>query len=83
MAIARKPKPAAPAKKDADVDALIRKGGSVASQTKERTAASVVLRLPPDILSRVDAKVAERTVRIPRHQWLIEAVVEKLERESA
>jgi len=74
MAITRKPKQ--------DVDALIRKGGSVASQEMDRTTASVVLRVPPDILQRVDAKVAARTIRIPRHQWLLEAVVEKLERES-
>ena len=43
----------------------------------------VVLRIPEDILNQVDKAVRKRAVRIPRHTWLLEAVVEKLGREVA
>jgi hypothetical protein len=43
---------------------------------------TVVLRVPPKILKEVDAAVQARPVRIPRHTWLLEAIVEKLEREN-
>ena len=89
MAVTRKPKPApslttAPA---VDVEALINKGGSVAPTSEPAVAAAskpvpVVLRVPPDVLARVDQLVEARRVKVPRHTWLHEAVVEKLEREA-
>jgi hypothetical protein len=87
MAISRRPKPtlvaAAPA---VDVDALISKGGSIARAGAEPAApaktAPVVLRLPPDVLTRIDRAVESRRVKVPRHTWLMEAVIEKLEREA-
>lgn len=82
MAIARKPK-ASTAPKETNVDALIRKGGSVASQgTTSKEPVSVLLRIPPDILERIDARLAARTIKIPRRQWLLEAILEKLGDES-
>jgi hypothetical protein len=36
-----------------------------------------VLRLPPDVLARID-----RAVECRRVKWLMEAVIEKLEREA-
>lgn len=77
MAVTRKP---ATLKVQPDVDALILKGGSVASQRRHDKPASVVLRIPPDLLERVDAALAARPLKVPRHQWLLEAVIEKLER---
>lgn len=82
MAITRKPKlSGAPVL--VDVDALINKGGS--SPTPEKTAnvatVPLVLRLPSEVLTRVDAAVKARPVRTPRHTWLLEAVHEKLRRE--
>jgi len=44
--------------------------------------APVVLRLPPDVLTRIDQAVEARLVKVPRHTWLMEAVIEKLEREA-
>ena len=88
MAVTRKPKPApslttAPA---VDVEALINKGGSVAPTPEPAVATGkpvpVVLRVPPDVLARVDQLVEARRVKVPRHTWLLEAVVEKLEREA-
>jgi len=89
MAISRRPKPtlvvSAPA---VDVDALINKGGSVARSVADPAPpaiskpAPVVLRLPPDVLTRIDQAVEARLVKVPRHTWLMEAVIEKLEREA-
>ena len=90
MAIARKPKPAATpqARTEPEIEALIARGGGIAEASPERTAASsrtanVVLRLPPGMVERVDAAVSRRSPRIPRHTWLLEAVLEKLEQEMS
>jgi hypothetical protein len=81
VAITRKPKsPSATAV--VDVDALINKGGSAPARAIEDGAVAVVLRLPADVLSRVDAAVKSRPIRTPRHTWLLEAVHEKLLREE-
>lgn len=85
MAITRKPKPPR-ASGPVDVDALIGKGGSSAQSKAAATAAAdngspvvpVVLRLPPGILGRIDAALKSRPVRMPRHTWILEAIVEKL-----
>jgi hypothetical protein len=89
MALTRRPKPPAPAATAApvDVDALISKGGSVARvadpiPSSPIKPAPVVLRMPPDVLVRIDQAVEARRVRVPRHTWLMEAVIEKLERET-
>jgi hypothetical protein len=87
MTVIRRPKPAPVATAaTVDVDALISKGGSVARAGAEPAApaktASVVLRLPPDVLTRIDRAVEARRVKVPRHTWLMEAVIEKLEREA-
>jgi hypothetical protein len=46
-------------------------------------AVPVVLRLPSEVLTRVDQVVKTRRVRVPRHTWLMEAVIEKLERKTS
>jgi len=86
MAISRKPKRESAATSAVDVDALINKGGSVAAknggQEKERHTVPVILRVPEDILQKVDASVQARRIKTPRHTWLLEAILEKLEGES-
>jgi hypothetical protein len=87
MAITRKPKPTSTTPAAVDVDALISKGGSVGGQPhaapeEEVKPVPVVLRVPADVLTKVDQAIKGRRVRIPRHTWLLEAVVEKLEREE-
>ena len=87
MTVTKRPKPALVATTSpVDVDALISKGGSVAPGGGEPATspkpAPVVLRLPPDVLTRVDRAVVARRVKVPRHTWLMEAVIEKLEREA-
>ncbi len=86
MAVTRKPKPAAPAADESAVQELIRKGGSVASpaaRQDDQQLASVLLRIPSDMLARIDASVQRRRpVRISRLAWIIEALQERLEREE-
>jgi hypothetical protein len=86
MAITRKPRATPGLGPVVDIDALIHKGGSVAgSEVPQRSErhAPVVLRSPADVLAQVDTAVQRRPVRIPRHTWIMEAIVEKLEREQA
>lgn len=83
MAIARKPKK--PETKEPDVMALINRGLSVAPQDEmesqdEETA--IILRIPKATVTRVDRSRKSRKVKTPRNTWLVEAVNEKLERES-
>lgn len=65
------------------VNAVINKGGSVpAARAHNGAKEQVVLRIPSDILEGIDQAVAGRRVPTPRHTWIIEALVEKLEREG-
>jgi hypothetical protein len=84
MAIARKP--SGDSVKRTDIDALIDKGGSPANEKKgkdtEGKPGPVILRIPKDMLSKIDELVEARPIRTPRHTWLLEAVYEKLEREA-
>jgi len=78
MAIARKPK-----RKPVDVDALIQRGGSPGSTRREDARATpILLRLPPEMLERLEAALKSRPVKLPRHTWILEAIHEKLTREA-
>lgn len=85
MAITPKPKAHDPMNAPpVDVEALINKGGSVAAPTNgageaAKDKASLVLRIPSEVLERVDRAVQSRPVKIPRHTWILEAIIEKLE----
>jgi hypothetical protein len=88
MPITRKPKPA-PTPTEREIEAVINKGGSVARTTEPtdegqgQLLSSVLLRIPVDMLARVDASVKRRLpVRISRVSWIIEALQERLEREE-
>ena len=90
MPITQRPKPATKASPAVDVKALINKGGTVGDGgqgrqpgAEEKPASSVVLRVPPQMLRRIDRALADRPLKTPRHTWLLEAVLEKLEREEA
>ena len=55
-------------------------GGTAQAKTSTQT---VVLRLPTELLEKLDDAVGQRSVRVPRHTWLLEAVAEKLDREAS
>jgi hypothetical protein len=71
---------------EAEIDALIHKGLSrpadLPEPPSEEEEQQVVLRLPRALLRRVDVAVKQRPLKTPRHRWLMEAILEKLERES-
>lgn len=71
---------------EAKIDTLIHKGLSRPEDHSESLSDAeeqqVVLRLPRALLRRVDVAVKQRPLKTPRHRWLMEAILEKLERES-
>ena len=80
MAISRKPTRKAGAA--VNVDALIKRGGSPSAAAREGKTTPILLRLPPDLLERLEAALKNRPVKLPRHTWILEAIHEKLTRES-
>ncbi len=77
MAITPKPK-----SHPVDVDSLISKGGSVATtETPTPKVTQVALRIPADLLERLNYALDNRPVKLPRHTWILEAIAEKLDRE--
>lgn len=83
MAVRSKPKPTqAKGKQRTSADALIRKGGSVASSGASSPRTSVLLRLEPELLERIDAVRDQRVIKITRTQWILEAIAEKLGNEG-
>jgi hypothetical protein len=53
----------------------------VAKQTDEDVTALTV-RVPRALVSDIDRDRKARAVRVPRNTWILEAVVEKLDREK-
>ena len=86
MSISKKPKAKAETS-EAEVQALISKGGSPASSSQgkklgKKDIVPVTLRLPAELTRRIEVVLQKRAFKIPRHTWLLEAVIEKLEREE-
>ncbi len=51
------------------------------NETEEEMAALTV-RVPRTLVNDIDHKRKARAVRVPRNTWILEAVVEKLDREK-
>ena len=86
MSISKKPKTKAETS-EAEVQALISKGGSPASSSQSQKSSQknivpITLRLPAELTRRIEVVIQKRAFKIPRHTWLLEAVIEKLEREE-
>jgi len=62
------------------INALIDKGGTIATEEERAKPLSVQLRLAPDLIDRIDQARKHRTVPPSRHSWILEALLEKLER---
>ena len=93
MAIARKPQPKTQSKpatipaSEKKVMELIGKGGSVATNGAgkggEAEIVQVFFRAPSDLIEQVEAAAkSRRPIKATRQNWIIEAIVEKLEREA-
>ena len=84
MAVARKPK-ANTAASEEKIAALIDKGGSTAHDDPQASATrnmAVSLRIPGPLAQRLDTFLQGRLIRMPRQTWILEAIVEKLDREA-
>ncbi len=74
---------------EADIDAVISKGSTVIKDVKPDMVKHFNIRLTSDILSQID-RHRERRPRKPgspklgisTHDWIVEAVLEKLEKEN-
>lgn len=70
------------------IEALINKGGSVVGDGGEQCDRKakdvpVIVRIPSDLLRRIDSLVAARQLKMPRHTWLLEALLEKASRDES
>ncbi len=65
-----------------EVGALIAKGGSVAGSSPSSVTKTIPLRIKAALLSQIDAALEGQPIKIPRNTWVLQAIVEKLEREG-
>ena len=87
--ITRKPRAeqgAKPSTQEDKINAVIFKGMASPAETtpaeSEDTEQQVKLRLPLSLLQKIDASVKSQRIKTSRHRWLMEAIIEKLERAS-
>jgi hypothetical protein len=81
MAISKKP--TATPISEANIKAIIEKGGSAVQTEKEDTARkNLQLRLEPSLITQIDLSRKERMVPPSRHTWILEAIHEKIQRDS-
>ena len=64
-----------------EINAVISKGGSVAKKEKAGNQ-KILIRIPNNILDRVDTDLTARPLKTPRNTWILEAILEKLERQK-
>lgn len=72
-------------KKDEALLALIKKGGTSAKPMEEDEPIyekRLSLRMSSDIADRIKQAAKSRPVKISSHSWILEAVLEKLKKES-
>lgn len=81
MVVRRKPK---------TIEEFIEAGGAPSEakskpieEINEKEIQSLKLRVPVELLKQIDLSVKNRRPAPSRHQWILEALYEKLERESA
>jgi hypothetical protein len=85
MAVRQKPKGIT--RKPKNVEDFIQEGGSVPQVATPQNAPDepdvkgLKLRLTVELLTEIDAAVKQRRPAPSRHQWILEAIYEKLEQE--
>jgi predicted HicB family RNase H-like nuclease len=67
-----------------DIDEVINRGGSSAASQEENQVKERIfnLRVPESLVAKVDALRKRRTGKISRNTWILEAIEDKVERES-
>jgi hypothetical protein len=78
-------------RKPVNVEEFIQDGGSIPqlvalpkklADLSDEEVKGLKLRLPLDLLAEVDAAVKSRRPAPSRHQWILEAIYEKLSRDT-
>jgi hypothetical protein len=67
-----------------DIDNVINRGGSSAASQEDNSEKERVfnLRVPESLVEQVDTLRKRRTGRISRNTWILEAIEDKIERET-
>ena len=81
MAVTRKPRVVP----ESEIEALIAKGGSVATPEPAPPTPDVKMvpvRIEATLLARIDRAVQAQPIKIPRNTWVLQAILEKLERDE-
>ena len=79
MAHVIKPRPKATAS-EAQIQAIIEKGGSVADVQQDAGKKNLQLRLEADLIGQIDTARKTKAVPPSRHTWILEAIYEKLQK---
>ena len=87
MAVTRKPKdeqaPEGPLQDDPGFQQYLRKGGSAAKPQPEAPKdIRFTLHIPGPLCQELDRVRQGRPLKISRHQWVLEAILEKIQREG-
>ena len=80
MVIKKKPK-----QRQTKADYLIGKGADDTGKKRrprKKGRVPVNLRIPAHLLVRIDAALKLKAIPIPRHQWLLEAIADRMEAEG-
>lgn len=82
--MALRPKPTQDTRAEEQINALIEKGGTVATDTSTTNGklTLVQLRLLKDLVQRIDKQRSKRIVPPSRHAWILEALLEKLKKDA-
>lgn len=82
--MALRAKPIQDSKAEEQINALIEKGGTVATDTSTTNGKLMLLqlRLSKDVVQRIDRQRNKRIVPPSRHAWILEALLEKLKKDS-
>ena len=88
MAVTRKPidgqAPEGPLQDDPAFQQYLRKGGSAAKPQQEPPKdVRFTLHIPGPLCQELDQLREARPLKISRHQWVLEAILEKIQREGA
>jgi len=67
-----------------DIDAVINRGGASAASQEENQEKERIfnLRVPESLVAQVDALRKRRTGKISRNTWILEAIEDRIKRES-
>ena len=67
-----------------DIDTVINRGGSSAASREENQERERIfnLRVPESLVEKVDTLRKRRTGKISRNTWILEAIEDKIKRES-